>query len=78
MKEESLVQQCLNLLKKEDIKNEFKIVTSSLMDFILYDIKPYLYVAIVFIITIVFINLGILIILFFLLYKQPNNKLNIL
>jgi hypothetical protein len=78
MKEDSLVQQCLNLLKKEDIKNELKLVTSSLMDFILYDIKPYIYVVIIFIITIVLINLGILILLFFLLYKQPNTKLNIL
>jgi hypothetical protein len=76
MKEESLVQQCLNLLKKEDIKNEFKLISSSLFDFILYDIKPYIYVVIIFIITIVLINLGILILLFFLLYKQPNTNLN--
>jgi hypothetical protein len=72
---ETLVQQCLNLLKKEEIRNELKLVSSSLIDFVLYDIKPYIYIVIIFIITIVIVNLGILIILFFLLYKQQNNKI---
>jgi hypothetical protein len=71
---ESLVQQCLNLLKKEEIRNELKLVSSSLIDFVFYDIKPYIYVVIIFIITIVIVNLGILIILFCLLYKQQKPK----
>ena len=60
---DSLVQQCLNLLKKEEIRNELKLVSSSLIDFVFYDIKPYIYIVIIFIITIVIVNLGILILL---------------
>ena len=41
---DSLVQQCLDILKREDIKNEFKMLLKPVIDFILYEINPlYLY-----------------------------------
>ena len=36
---DSLVQQCLDILKRDDIKSEFKMLLKPVIDFILYEIK---------------------------------------
>jgi hypothetical protein len=41
---DSLVQQCLDILKRDDVKNEFKTMLKPLIDFILYEINPYIYI----------------------------------
>ena len=41
---DSIVQQCLDILKREDIKNEFKMLLKPVIDFILYEINPYIYI----------------------------------
>jgi hypothetical protein len=60
---ESLVQQCLELLKKEDIKNELKILFKPVMDIILYEINPYIYVTLILVFCIFIMILAILILL---------------
>ena len=73
---ESLVQQCLDILKRDDIKHELNILSSSVIDFILYEIKPYVYVAILFILSMFIMNLAMLIMISVLVCnKQSINKL---
>ena len=43
---ESLIEQCLVLLKREDIKHEFKKLLKPVIDFILYEINPYIYITV--------------------------------
>jgi hypothetical protein len=69
---ESLVQQCLDILKREDIKRELNLLSSSVMEYILYEIKPYVYIAILFILSIFIMNLTILIILSFILTNKQT------
>jgi len=72
---ESLVQQCLDILKRDDIKNELNILSSSVIDFILYEIKPYVYIAIFFILSVFIMNLAILVMITILVCnKQTINK----
>ena len=72
---ESLVQQCLDVLKRDDIKHELNILSSSVIDFILYEIKPYVYIAILFIVSLFIMNLAILIMITILVCnKQTINK----
>jgi hypothetical protein len=61
----SFVQQCLDILKREDIKNEFKMLLKPVMDFIWYEINPYIYitVALVFLVFIMILAILILMIL---------------
>ena len=74
---DSLVQQCLDILKRDDIKNELNLLSSSVIDFILYEIKPYVYMAILFIISMFIMNLAILIMISLLLCNKQNiNKLS--
>ena len=42
----SLIKQCLDILKTDDIRNEIKILFSPVTDLILYEIYPYIYVII--------------------------------
>jgi hypothetical protein len=68
----SIVSQCLDILKRDDIKKEFKLISKPVIDFILYEINPYIYIT-VFLVFIIFIMiLAILIILILLLRNKKN------
>jgi len=72
---DSLVQQCLDILKRDDIKNELNVLSSSVIDFVLYEIKPYVYIAILFIVSMFIMNLAILVMISILVCnKQTINK----
>ena len=67
---DSLVQQCLDILKRDDIKNEFKSILKPIIDFILYEINPYIYITVTLVFMIFIMILAILIILFMLLRNK--------
>jgi hypothetical protein len=72
---DSLVQQCLDVLKREDIKQEFKILVSPVLEFVLREINPYIYIILTLVFLIFIMILAILVILIFLLRnKQIINK----
>ena len=70
---DSLVQQCLEILKKEDIKNELKILFKPVMDIILYEINPYIYITLILVFCIFIMILAILILL--ILVLRNYNKI---
>ena len=73
---DSLVQQCLDILKREDIKNELNLLSNSVINYILHEIKPFVLIAIIFISTMFIMNLAIIIMLVILLRnKQTITKL---
>jgi hypothetical protein len=73
---DTLVQQCLDILKRDDIKNEFKMLLKPVIDFILYEINPYIYVTVSLVFLIFIMILAILIILIILLRnKQLISKI---
>lgn len=67
---DSFVQQCLDILKRDDIKNEFKLMLKPLIDFILYEINPYIYITVTLVFMIFVMILAILIILILLLRNK--------
>jgi len=72
---DSFVQQCLDILKRDDVKNEFKMLLKPIIDFILYEINPYIYITVSLVFLIFIMILAILIILILLLRnKQLINK----
>jgi len=70
MKDSSLIKQCLELLKTDDIRNEIKILFSPVTDLILYEIYPYIYAIILLVFLIFILILAILVILVTVLRKQ--------
>jgi hypothetical protein len=67
---DTLVQQCLDILKRDDIKNEFKMLLKPIIDFILYEINPYIFITIALVFFIFVMNLAILVILIMVLRNK--------
>ena len=44
---ETFIQQCLDILKRDDIKHELRALYAPMVDLILYEVNPYIYVTIV-------------------------------
>ncbi len=73
---ETFVQQCLDILKREDIKNEFKMLLKPVIDFILYEINPYIYIIMSLVFLIFVMILAILILLILMIRnKEIVNKI---
>lgn len=58
-----ITQACLGVLKREDIKNELKNLMSPLVDMILVDIYPYIYLSLIFVCISFLLHLGIFVLL---------------
>jgi hypothetical protein len=69
---ETFVQQCLDILKRDDVKNEIKVVLRPLTDYILFEINPYIYITFVLVFLIFVMILAILVILILLLRNKPS------
>ena len=66
MFKETIINECLLILKREDIKNELKHLLTPLIDLILVQIYPYLYLSLMFVLISFLLHLGI----FYLLMRN--------
>jgi hypothetical protein len=66
----SFFSQCLDLLKREDIKYKMKDVFEPVIGLIMYEIRPYLYIVICMIIVMFLMLLTILGVVIFLLRNK--------
>ena len=69
---DSFAKQCLDILQREDVRNEFKMLLKPIIDFILYEINPYIYMTMALVCLIFFMILAILIILIMILRNRQN------
>ena len=58
-----IADACVTILKREDVKNELKGLLSPLIDLILVDIYPYIYLSLIFVIISFLLHLGIFVLL---------------
>lgn len=58
-----IADACIGILKRDDVKKEIKLVFAPLIDLILVDIYPYIYLSLIFVIISFILHLGIFIIL---------------
>jgi hypothetical protein len=73
---DSLIKQCLDILKTEDVRNEIKDLFSPVTDLIMYEIYPYIYIIIFLVFLIFILILAILLLLISLLRtKTMINKI---
>ena len=69
---DSILKQCLDILKTNDVRNEIKRLFSPVTDLILYEIYPYIYVIIFLVFLIFILILAILVLLVSLLRCKPS------
>lgn len=60
---EQFIEECLHILKREDIKKELRNITKPWMDIILQDIYPYIFLSLLFVIMSFLLILAIFLIL---------------
>jgi hypothetical protein len=63
MLKEAIVQECLIVLKRDDVKDELKKLFSPIIDLIIIQIYPYLYLCLMFVLISFLLHLGIFILL---------------
>jgi hypothetical protein len=63
----SIFQQCLDILNREDIKYDLKMLSTSLINLLLTEINPYIYIILGFCLLIFVMILAILILLIYML-----------
>ena len=60
---EQILNECMEILNREDVKNEFKNIMRPLIELLLKDIYPYIYLSIIFVIISFLLILGIFVLL---------------
>jgi len=70
MLKNTLIQECISILKRDDVKSEFKTFIEPVIDIILAQINPYLYLCMMFVIISFLLHLGIFVLL---LRNKPFN-----
>lgn len=68
----SLVHQCLDILKSENIKKELKVLFRPVIDIVMNEMNPYIYIIVLLLISTFVLNLGI-----FVLFVYKFNQINI-
>lgn len=63
MSQSNLINQCLNILKRDDVKTELKNLMSPLINMILVEIYPYIYLSLILVIISFLLHLGIFVLL---------------
>ena len=69
---DTIVKQCVDILKRDDVKHELKILFTPLINFILYEINPYVYTIVTIILLLFIMNLTIIFILLFMLRNKQT------
>ena len=70
---ETIVNECLNVLHRDDVKDEFKTLMKPLIDMLIKEIYPYIFLSIIFVFISFLLILGIFILLLrnkMLFYKK--------
>ena len=60
---EQIINECLNVLHRKEVKEEFKELMRPLIDMLIKDIYPYIFLSIIFVIISFLLILGIFILL---------------
>lgn len=63
MMKDTILEQCLVILKREDVKTELKNLISPLVDLILVQLYPYVYLSLMFVLISFLLHLGIFVLL---------------
>ena len=65
---EAIVQSVLKIFKRDDVKQEIKLLFKPIIDVILYEINPYIYITFA-IVVIMFIMMSVILFLLLTKYK---------
>ena len=71
---DKIISECLEILSREDVKNEFKNIMRPIIELLLKEIYPYIYLSIIFVVISFLLILGIFVLLMRNKFFSKNNK----
>ena len=69
----TLIAECVNILKRDDVKSEIKALFSPIIDMVISEVYPYIFLSMIFVIISFLLILGI----FILLLRKNSSILNL-
>ena len=63
MMREKIIDQCLQVMKRDDVKRQLKELFHPVIDLIMQEIYPYIYLSVIFVIISFLLTLGIFVML---------------
>jgi hypothetical protein len=69
---DTFIKQCLDMMKSEDIKSEIKKIFAPVIDILLIEVTPYIYIIMTLVFSIFLMILAILIMLIFVLRSKND------
>jgi len=63
MNREKFIKKCISILEQEEVKKELNSTIKPLIELIIMDIYPYIYISIIFVIISFILHIGIFILL---------------
>jgi len=63
MNRETFIKKCISVLEQEEVKKELNSTIKPLIDLVIMDIYPYIYISLIFVIISFILHLGIFILL---------------
>uniref|UniRef100_A0A6C0KG84 Uncharacterized protein n=1 Tax=viral metagenome TaxID=1070528 RepID=A0A6C0KG84_9ZZZZ len=60
---ESIIKQCITIIKREDVKEELKLILRPMIDMIIQEMYPYIFLSITFVFISFLLILGIFLLL---------------
>ena len=70
---DSVISECVNILKRKDVKDEVKAIFQPIIDMVLQEIYPYIFLSMIFVLISFLLILGI----FYLLLRNNLKALNL-
>lgn len=67
------IEKCLEILRKSEVKKEIKLFMKPIIDLVLQEIYPYIYLSVIFVIISFLLTLGI----FVLMLRNTSSIINI-
>ena len=70
----TLVKQCLDILKRDDVKSDLKLLIDPVLEFIIFEIRPYTYIIIVLLFMIfIMVVINLILLIFFIRNNYQNS-----
>jgi hypothetical protein len=73
MMREKIIDQCLQVMKRDDVKRELKELFHPVIDLIMQEIYPYIYLSVIFVIISFLLTLGIFVLLMRTSFNNNNS-----
>ena len=74
MMREKIIEQCLQVMKRDDVKRELKQMFHPVIDVIMQEIYPYIYLSVIFVIISFLLTLGIFVLLMRTSFNNHNHN----